>query len=118
MIAQTTVEEQTDLSIPHWEDPEFFSENKLDGHATFMPYASTADMKADVYYGEPWETPTKASFLSLNGTWKFFFVSNTEERPGSSFYGDEADVSEWDDIEVPSCWEMKGYDKPVYANVN
>ena len=118
MIAQTTVEEQTDLSIPHWEDPEFFSENKLDGHATYMPYASTADMKADVYYGEPWETPTKASFLSLNGTWKFFFVSNTEERPGSSFYGDEADVSEWDDIEVPSCWEMKGYDKPVYANVN
>ena len=118
MIAQATVEEQTDLSVPHWEDPEFFSENKLDGHATYMPYASTADMKADVYYGEPWETPTKASFLSLNGTWKFFFVSNTEERPGSSFYGDEADVSEWDDIEVPSCWEMKGYDKPVYANVN
>ena len=118
MIAQATVEEQTDLSVPHWEDPEFFCENKLDGHATFMPYASTADMKADSRYGKPWLTPTKASFLSLNGTWKFYFVSNTPARPGSSFYADEADVSGWADIEVPSCWEMKGYDRPVYANIN
>lgn len=117
MMAQTDAE-QTDLSTPHWENPEFYGENKLDGHATFMPYASTDDMKADNRYEKPWLTPTKASFLSLNGTWKFFFVSDTKDRPGSIFYADKADVSEWDDIDVPSCWEMKGYDKPVYANVN
>jgi beta-galactosidase len=111
--------EQKELSIPHWEDPQFFGENKLEGHATFMPYASTADMKADARYEKPWLTPGRASFLSLNGTWKFHFVSRPADRPGmSTFFGDEADVAAWDDIDVPSCWEMKGYDKPVYANVN
>ena len=111
--------EQQDKSIPHWEDPQFIGENKLDGHATFMPYSSTEAMKGDARYEKPWLTPEKAQFLSLNGTWKFFFVSNTDERPGKmAFFGNDADVTGWDDIEVPSCWEMKGYDKPVYANVN
>ncbi|SNU04788.1 Beta-galactosidase/beta-glucuronidase [Prevotellaceae bacterium MN60] len=118
VLAQTDETEQLGQSIPHWEDPEFFSENKLEGHATFMPYTSTSDMKGDERYEKPWITPTKASFLSLNGVWKFFFVDNTDERPGSIFYADDADVSRWDNIEVPSCWEMKGYDKPVYHNVN
>ena len=117
-LAQTDETEQLGQSIPHWEDPEFFSENKLEGHATFMPYTSTSDMKEDERYEKPWITPTKASFLSLNGVWKFFFVDNTDDRPGSIFYADDADVSRWDNIEVPSCWEMKGYDKPVYHNVN
>ena len=111
--------EQKELSRPHWEDPQFIEENKLPGHATFMPYASTEEMKGDARYEKPWLTPAKAQFLSLNGTWKFFFVSNTDARTGkSAFFGNDADVSGWDDIEVPSCWEMKGYDKPVYANVN
>lgn len=84
-----------------------------------MPYSTTAAMTSDGRYEKPWLEPTGADFLSLNGTWKFFFVSNTDERPGkSAFFGDDADVSTWDNIEVPSCWEMKGYDKPVYANVN
>ena len=111
--------EQTELSIPHWEDPTFIGENKLDGHATFMPYATTADLKADARYTQPWVEPTKANYLSLNGTWKFYFVSKPADRPGqTTFFGDGADVSSWDNIDVPSCWEMKGYDKPVYANVN
>lgn len=117
-MAQSDDTEQTGQSTPHWEEPEFFEENKLDGHATFMPYTSTEDMKEDSRYEQPWVTPERASFLSLNGVWKFFFVSDAQYRPGSSFYADDANVSRWDDIEVPSCWEMKGYDKPVYANVN
>lgn len=112
--------EQKELSIPHWEDPTFFGENKLPGHATYMPYATTEAMTADDRYRQPWLTPTTGnSYLSLNGTWKFHFVGKPSERPGmTAFFGDEADVSAWNDIEVPSCWEMKGYDKPVYANVN
>ena len=63
VLAQTDETEQLGQSIPHWEDPEFFSENKLEGHATFMPYTSTSDMKEDERYEKPWITPTKASFL-------------------------------------------------------
>lgn len=118
-LAAFAVKAQTELSTPHWENPLFFEQNKLAAHATFMPYSTTAAMTSDGRYEKPWLEPTGADFLSLNGTWKFFFVSNTDERPGkSAFFGDDADVSTWDNIEVPSCWEMKGYDKPVYANVN
>ena len=112
--------EQKELSVPHWEDPTFFGENKLPGHATYMPYATTEAMTSDARYRQPWLAPTTGnSYLSLNGTWKFHFAGKPSERPGmTAFFSDEADVDAWNDIEVPSCWEMKGYDKPVYANVN
>lgn len=113
-------EEQKELSVPHWEDPTFFGENKLPGHTTYMPYATTEDMTADARYRQPWLAPTTGNcYLSLNGTWKFHFAGTPSERPGmTTFFGDDADVSTWDNIDVPSCWEMKGYDHPVYANVN
>jgi len=112
-------DEQTSLSIPHWENPRFFEENKLAAHATFMPYSSTTALQVDARYEKPWLDPEGADFLSLNGTWKFNFVSEPSLRPGrDAFFGNDADVSSWDNIDVPSCWEMKGYDKPVYANVN
>lgn len=92
---------------------------KEDAHATYIPYASSSDMKADGNYDKPWITPTKAMTLDLNGTWKFKYSSNWKSsEPGESdFYGNTADVSGWNDIAVPSCWEMKGYDVPVYNNV-
>ncbi len=101
-----------------WENQEFFEENKEAAHATFIPYTSTSLMKADANYALPWLTPEKADYLSLNGTWKFNFVPTPSSRPGeSTFWGDDADVSSWDNIDVPSCWEMKGYDLPLYVNV-
>ena len=101
-----------------WEDESFYKENKEDGHATYIPYASTESMRADACYAYPWLTPEQAEYLSLNGTWKFHYAPNPLVRPGEDdFWGTAADVSAWDDIEVPSCWEMKGYDKPIYVNV-
>ena len=103
----------------YWEDQTVYEENKEPGHATYMPYASVEEMRADEFYQTPWTTPKSSRVLSLNGVWKFNFVGAPENRPGEdSFYGDQADVSDWDTISVPSCWEMKGYDKPMYVNVN
>lgn len=101
-----------------WEDQTFFEENKEPAHATFIPYSTTESMQSDVNYDLPWLTPEKADYLSLNGTWNFNFVTEPLLRPGETeFWGDNADVSGWDKIEVPSCWEMKGYDLPLYVNV-
>lgn len=100
-----------------WENQEFFEQNKEKAHATFIPYSSTEKMKSDEAYEFPWITPEKAEYLTLNGTWKFNFVENPTMRPGKEFYADTADVSSWDNIDVPSCWEMKGYDLPLYVNV-
>ena len=102
----------------YWENQLVYEENKEAARATFIPYTSTDLMKADVNYDKAWLTPTKADYLSLNGIWKFNFVPEPSVRPGESdFWGNDADVTAWDDIEVPSCWEMKGYDLPLYVNV-
>ena len=108
-----------DIPMPNvWEDETFFGENKEDGHATYMPYASVEKMKADERYNLPWIEPENAEYLSLNGTWSLNWVETVAERPGKdTFWGDDVDVSSWDKITVPSCLEMNGYGDPLYINV-
>ncbi len=101
----------------YWENETIFKENKEDGHATYVPYPSTAALKADVdYFNTPWVPSQSEFYQSLNGTWKFYFVDEPSKRP-TDFYQSNFNFSSWDDIEVPSNWEMKGYDKPIYNNV-
>ena len=113
-----TLEKIDKINGNPWENETFYQENKEEAHATFMPYASTREMQADARYARPWLDPEKADYLTLNGLWKFKFAPDPSKRPGESdFFGDEADVSQWDTLSVPSCWEMKGYDLPLYVNV-
>ena len=97
------------------------SDHKEDAHATFIPYASVEQMKADAkHYAEPWQQPdeTKAEYINLNGTWKFKYVEGSSSGPGSSeFQAKDFDDNGWDDIRVPLSWEMANYGKPVYTNV-
>lgn len=100
-----------------WEDETFFAENKETGHSTFIPYRTESDMLADrAFYRTPWTTPLSSDYLLLNGIWKFHFVSEPSQHP-TLFYQDNFDISSWDSIPVPSNWEMQGYDRPIYANV-
>ena len=97
------------------------SDHKEDAHATFIPYASVDQMKADAaHYAEPWQQPdeSKAEYINLNGTWKFKYVAGSSYGPGSSeFQAKDYNDSGWDDIRVPLSWEMANYGKPVYTNV-
>lgn len=92
--------------------------NKEDGHATFMPYSSKANLKKDARFSTPWLTPTHAMSMDLNGTWKFKWVKGTPQGPApSEFQAADLDDSNWDDIRVPMNWEMTGkYNKPTYNN--
>ena len=109
--------EKPKIESPYWEDETIFEENKEKGIATYMPYENEASMMADkAYYDTPWTTPVNSRFLSLNGTWKFNLVSEPSQRP-LDFFKEGYDVSAWDTIPVPSNWEMQGYDKPIYCNV-
>ncbi len=97
--------------------PSKYADYKEDAHATFIPYATTADMQADANYDDPWLDPTKAMTMSLNGTWKFkYLASGGSSAPSSSYYGNSVSTSSWDEIRVPLSWEMAGYDTPVYTN--
>ena len=97
------------------------SDHKEDAHATFIPYASVEQMKADAtHYAEPWQQPdeTKAEYINLNGTWKFKYVAGTSSGPGSSeFQAKDYNDNSWGTIHVPLSWEMANYGKPVYTNV-
>lgn len=109
--------EKPRFTQPYWEDETIFGENKEAGHATYMPYPNTAAMMADkAYYRQPWVETRSASVLSLNGTWRFHFADEPTKRP-TDFYKDGYDVSGWDTLPVPSNWEMHGYDRPIYCNV-
>ena len=126
--------EKPKIASSIWEDETVFAINKLPGVATYMPYASEAEMKADAdYYKTPWTEPKSTLYKSLDGTWNFWFTSVPEKGKNAATGNVEVmDVPAFqaalahangngnvkpDAIPVPSCWEMQGYDRPIYCNV-
>lgn len=102
-----------------WESPEFLALNKEQPRATFYPFADAKSAlrifpEADSKY---WK--------SLNGNWKFHWAKTPAERP-AGFYEKDFDVSAWDEIPVPSNWNVVGlsekgnghhkYGLPIYVN--
>ena len=121
----TTSSDHGSFSVSWISNQNKVGDYKEDAHATFIPYASVEQMKADAkHYAEPWQQPdeTKAEYINLNGTWKFKYVAGTSSwyssTPGASeFQAKDYNDSGWDDIRVPLSWEMANYGKPVYTNV-
>jgi len=95
-------------SVPDWENPEVFGRHKEPAHASLVPYPDEATALAGTREASPF-------FQSLNGDWKFHWVRRPADRP-VDFYQPDYDVSGWDDIPVPSNWELQGYGIPIYTN--
>ncbi len=90
-----------------WEDQSVIGRNKMPARATSYSFPSEdLALKGD---------RSQARLLSLNGEWQFHFETDSKNR-SLDFYSNETKVSGWDKIEVPSCWEMKGYGTPIYTN--
>jgi beta-galactosidase len=96
-------------TINEWEDPRVVGRNKEPGHATLVPYADERSALAGDRAASPF-------YLPLDGTWRFHLADSPEAAPGG-FEQPDFDDSAWDDIEVPGCWQMQGYDRPIYTNV-
>ncbi len=92
-----------------WENPGMFSQNREAPHATFISYNDVESAMTDDKASSP-------NYMLLDGIWKFHYANSPDERP-YWFFKDDYDTREWDDIEVPSNWQMKGYDVPVYVNI-
>lgn len=116
-----TMREETFLAVAnnYWENELIYEENKEKGRATYVPYATTAEMLQDAnFYRTPWTEPQSSRRLSLNGTWKIKFAETPEGRHGEmDFYADTVSTNGWETIPVPSCLEMQGYGKPIYTNI-
>lgn len=100
-----------------WKDPQRYSLNKEMPHNWFFSFADVESAKKVL--------PENSKYWqSLDGTWKFNWVPAPEERP-VNFYKNDYDVSDWDDITVPSNWQVAGiqkdgsqkYGTPIYVNV-
>jgi len=90
-----------------WENPRVFGINKMPGRATSISYASIEKaMTCDHNESD--------RIMSLNGDWKFKLVPTPDKAP-EAFWNH--DMSSWDEIEVPSNWELKGYGTAIYTNV-
>ena len=89
--------------------PTIFGVNTLKPHATSMPYSSIEEAKINDRRASEW-------YQSLAGTWKFFHVDKPADRL-TSFMQDNFDATKFDDIQVPGCWQLFGYDHTIYTNV-
>ena len=99
---------KSNSEIPDWENPAMFNQNKEKPHSTYMPFKTVNDALTQ-------KRNQSVFYKSLSGTWKFNWVKKPADRP-LDFYKTDFDVSDWDNIEVPSNWELKGYGIPIYVN--
>lgn len=107
--------DKTPTAVPHppviynrepWEDPLVSGINRDPSRATGYSFENLSD----ALRGDRSKT---SRMISLNGDWDFSFAPNPSSAP-KDFY--KSRVSGWKKIEVPSNWEMKGYDKPIYKS--
>lgn len=89
-----------------WENPHVTGIGREPARATAVPFADAASALA----GDRSQSPY---FRLLNGTWKFHFAPNPSFAP-RDFERPEYDISGWDDLPVPSNWQMCGYGLPRY----
>ena len=89
-------------------EPQTTGINRLDSRATFMPYENLDKAKKG-------EKEKSGRYFDLCGQWKFRLFDTWRDKT-ISFADTDFDSSEWDEIPVPSSWQMLGYDYPIYAN--
>ena len=94
----------------YWEDPEILHVNCQKPHAYFIPYEDEKKAKEGIRGASKF-------FKTLDGSWKFKYQRSVYDVQ-DGFYGEDYDADAWDKITVPSNWQMVGYDKPNYTNVN
>ncbi len=96
-------------NIHDWENPAIFQRNQVKPHTTLMPFvnkeqALTMERKSSPYH------------QTLNGRWKFDWSETPDQAPGD-FHQTDYDIKDWDDIKVPSNWQMEGYGHAMFRNV-
>ena len=86
-----------------FENLDFIHENTLKPRAHYIPYDTLEKaLKGDKFQSK--------YYMLLNGEWEFKYYKRDIDCP--------ATITEWDKVNVPSCWQSTGYEKPYYTNHN
>lgn len=98
------------MTIPHhYENLHILHENTMPDRNYYIP--------AEKAYSTPLDARDHSDRVQfLNGTWKFRYYDSIYKLQ-DEFYSEGYDVSGFDDIPVPSVWQMHGYDYHQYTNV-
>lgn len=93
----------------HYEDLSMLHENTMPARAYYIPASTRMNNLV-----EHREESDRMQFL--NGTWKFKYYESIYDVK-ETFYELGFDVSDYDDMKVPSVWQLAGYDVPQYTNI-
>ncbi|MHC1785924.1 MAG: glycoside hydrolase family 2 TIM barrel-domain containing protein [Christensenellales bacterium] len=94
------------MHFTEYQDLDCLHIKRMPNRSTLVPYPDRAAAMSGDRAASPY-------FLSLNGTWDFCLLPSPRSVPDdlTGFCG-------YQSIRVPGCWQMQGYGKPQYANVN
>lgn len=84
-MTSLSVHQQPAQPVPEWENPKIFSVNAEAMHVTFVPYPDEASALKN-------DKKSSSFYQSLNGPWKFNWVTKPADRP-VDFYKPDYDVS-------------------------
>ena len=97
------------LNKNNYHDFSVYQKNRLPARSYFIPYPTREE--ADTTAAK--EKRYKSSKVQcLNGMWDFKFYPRPAELPDVF----DTDQVSFDTIDVPACWQFRGYDKPFYVN--
>ena len=110
LACQYTSAQQQENRYKEITNPKLLHINKLEPRSSFFSFTNAADAQKAA-------TDTKGSnFLLLNGTWKFHYTEQFNDRPKDNFSGPDFNADAWKDIKVPGNWEVQGFGYPIYVN--
>lgn len=98
------------LNTTNYCDFSTFAVNKLPARSYFIPYPVRAAADTVAPKQKRYASP---KVQCLNGEWDFKFYPRPAELP-TAF---DTDAVQFDKLDVPSCWQFRGYDRPFYVNI-
>ncbi|MBR0458881.1 MAG: DUF4981 domain-containing protein [Victivallales bacterium] len=98
------------MTMQHdWENQAITNINRLPARTLLVPFAD----EATAFLGDKTLSPW---YKTLDGAWKFGYFPSPLSVP-QDFMKEDADLCEWEELIVPSNWQMEGYGHPHYTNV-
>ena len=93
----------------YYENLSVLHENTMPARAYYIPASRRMDNLVE-------HREESDRMQSLNGTWKFQYFNSIYDIK-DSFFEKNYDTENFDEIQVPSVWQMAGYDTHQYTNI-
>lgn len=101
---------QYKLNTSNYHDFQTYEVNKLPPRSYFIPYPDRAQADQVTAAQKRYCSP---KVVCLNGEWDFRFYPRPSELPEVI----DTDTMRFDKLDVPSCWQFRGYARPFYVNM-